>query len=93
MEEKKYEGTVQITSAEYRELVTEAVEAKARYDAVRSENWKHESTISKLEKELAETRKELDSCRQQFSAYAASLSSTRTPLDHSTYYNLCNQEG
>ena len=69
MEEKKYEGIVQITSAEYRELVTQAVEATKDASALRSENWKHESKISKLEKELAEMRKRLAEYEQRFGRY------------------------
>ena len=65
MEEKQYEGKVQITSAEYRELVTESTESRLRYETCRSEKWQLESEVKKLEEELASTRKELDSFRNQ----------------------------
>lgn len=80
MEEKKYEGTVQITSAEYRELVTEAVEATARYDAARSEKWQLERKISALEKELSEAKTELDACKNQLSQIAAYGGTNWNPL-------------
>lgn len=64
MEEKKYEGVVQITSAEYRELVTQAVEATTRCDSLLSENWKRERRIKELETELAETKKALAKIRR-----------------------------
>lgn len=64
MEEKKYEGIVQITSAEYRELVTEATENKLRYDNAISEKWKLESQIRELKKELETKIKELDEMRR-----------------------------
>lgn len=86
MEEKKYEGVVQITSAEYRELVTDAVRATERADTLRSENWKHEKRIRELEAELAETKKNLDACSQQLSIYVASASTGKT------YYNICNNK-
>lgn len=58
MEEKKYEaGRVEISSAEYRDLVEEA--AKARHDASveRSKRWKLEGTLKKTQEELELTRK------------------------------------
>ena len=61
MENKKqYEGTVSITSAEYRELVTDAVSAKAELSEVRSAKWKAESERDKLKTECEELRKQLD---------------------------------
>lgn len=64
MEEKKYEGIVQITSAEYRELVTEATENKLRYDNAISEKWNLESQIRNLKKELEIKIKDLDEMRR-----------------------------
>ena len=64
MEEKKYEGIVQITSAEYRELVTEATENKLRYDNAISEKWKLESQIRELKKELETKINELNEMRR-----------------------------
>ena len=58
--EKKYEGTVNITSAEYRELVTDAVTAKAELSEVRSAKWKLESERDKLQTECEGLRKRLD---------------------------------
>ena len=60
MEEKKYEaGRVEISSAEYRDLVTEAVEARRDASESRSEKWKLESEKSKLSKELEEANKKI----------------------------------
>ena len=64
MEEKKYEGIVQITSAEYRELVAEATENKMRYDNAISEKWNLESQIRKLKEELETKIKELNEMRR-----------------------------
>ena len=69
MEEKRYEGIVQITSAEYRELVTDAVKATERADTLRSKNWELESKASKLEKELTEMRKRLAEYEHRFGRY------------------------
>lgn len=53
MEEKKYEaGRVEISSTEYRDLVTEAVEARRDASESRSEKWRAESERDKLKKEL-----------------------------------------
>ena len=60
MEEKKYEaGRVEISSAEYRDLVTEAVEARRDASEARTEKWRLESENGKLKKELEETRKRI----------------------------------
>ncbi len=69
MEEIKYEGAVRISSAEYRELVTAAVEAKLRYDTVRSEKWALESKLKSLETELAEAKKEIDLYKAQQASF------------------------
>ena len=78
METAKYEGTVQITSAEYRELITEAVEAVKNFERARSENWQLESKINELKKELAETMKELDMCRSQLASFLSSATQSST---------------
>ena len=64
MEEKKYEGIVQITSAEYRELVTEATENKLRYDNAIREKLNLESQIRDLKEELEIKIKDLDEMRR-----------------------------
>lgn len=74
--EKKYEGTVTITSAEYRELVTEAVTQKHNADDYRSEKWKAESERNELKKECDELRKRLADAETQLAAYKLSLSRT-----------------
>lgn len=67
MEEKKYEaGRVEISSAEYRDLVTEAVKAREEASQCRSEKWKLESENKKLQTELEETKKELVAIRDSF---------------------------
>lgn len=58
MEEKKYEaGRVEISSAEYRDLVEEAVEARNNASQERSKRWEVEGVLKKTEEELALTRK------------------------------------
>ena len=58
MEEKNYEaGRVEISSAEYRDLVKEAVEARHDASVERSERWKLEDTLKKTKEELELTRK------------------------------------
>ena len=58
MEEKKYEaGKVEISSAEYRDLVTEAVTARHEASEMRSEKWRLEDTLKKTKEELELTRK------------------------------------
>ena len=58
MEEKNYEaGRVEISSAEYRDLVKEAVEARNDASVARSERWKLEDTLKKTKEELELTRK------------------------------------
>ena len=64
MEEKKYEGIVQITSAEYRELVTEATENKLKYGNAIIEKWNLERQISELKKELETKINDLDEARR-----------------------------
>ena len=57
MEEKKYEaGKVEISSAEYRDLVTEAVTARHEASEMRSEKWRLEDTLKKTKEELELTR-------------------------------------
>lgn len=58
MEEKNYEaGKVEISSAEYRDLVKEAVEASNQASQERSLRWKAEDDLKKTTEELALTRK------------------------------------
>ena len=60
MEEKKYEaGRVEISSAEYRDLVTEAVEARNSASQERSKRWELESELKKTKDELEHTRKKV----------------------------------
>lgn len=59
MEDKKYEaGRVEISSAEYRDLVTKATENRIAASDARSEKWK-------LERERDDLKKELESARAQ----------------------------
>lgn len=60
MEEKKYEaGKVEISSAEYRDLIKEAVEARNDASQARSEKWKLESEKDKISKELELANKKI----------------------------------
>lgn len=66
MENKKYEGRVVITSEEYRELVTEAVQNKADYERANSDRWRVESENRKLKEELDALNKKLKEYESQF---------------------------
>lgn len=60
MEEKKYEaGRVEISSAEYRDLVTDMVEAQKEASETRSRFWNMESERNKLSKELESANKRI----------------------------------
>jgi predicted nucleic acid-binding Zn-ribbon protein len=60
MEEKKYEaGKVEISSAEYRDLIKEMVEAQRDASEARSEKWRLESEKSKLSQELEAANKKI----------------------------------
>lgn len=90
MEDIKYEGSVCISSAEYRELVTKAVEAELRCDAMRSEKWGLETENRKLKTELAEAKKEIDSHRNQLAAFyvnAATRSDCKVRTTDISKYN------
>ena len=70
MDEKKYEaGRVEISSAEYRDLVTEAVESRESASHFRSENWKLESENKKLEEELSLTKKHVEELKSKLDMY------------------------
>ena len=61
MEEKKYEaGRVEISSAEYRDLVKDMVEAQKDASEARSARWKADTENSKLKEELALARKKIE---------------------------------
>lgn len=80
MEEKKYEaGKVEISSAEYRDLVTEAVEARHEASEQRSEKWKLESEKNKLSKELEEAKKRISELESVLSTLQASVPYGSTP--------------
>lgn len=60
MEERKYEmGRVEISSTEYRDLVTEAVQARNEASEYRSEKWRIERERDNLKEELESTRKQV----------------------------------
>ena len=58
--EEKSTGTVQITSAEYRELVEKAVREELSASEYRSKCWKLESELKTAQSELANVKSELD---------------------------------
>jgi uncharacterized coiled-coil DUF342 family protein len=103
MEEKKYEaGRVEISSAEYRDLVTEAVEARREASEARSEKWRLESENSKLKKELDETCKrvtELENIYKSLHSTSNYPINTPQPSDDKKFPWLsdviydCNKEG
>ena len=61
MEEKKYEaGRVEISSAEYRDLVKDMVDAQHDASETRSRNWSLQSENSKLKEENALMKKKIE---------------------------------
>ena len=89
MEEKKYEaGRVEISSAEYRDLVTEAVKSSEEASRVRSEKWKLEDEKRKLEEQLAIAHKEIAALSERVEAMTGELRSYKQQCLHLT--NYCN---
>lgn len=82
MEDKKYEaGRVEISSAEYRELVTDAVtNEKAAYEA-RNERWKAETERDKAKKELEEARAKIAELESTLQALQGSLANSSVPYN------------
>lgn len=79
MEEKKYEaGRVEISSAEYRDLVAEAVAARHEASEQRSEKWRVESERDKLKKELEEAHKKISELESVLAALQASVPNPNT---------------
>ena len=83
MEDKKYEaGRVEISSAEYRDLVTEAVEARREASEQRSEKWRLESEVKKCKEELANANKkveELESIIRNLQTYGSTPAPNNAP--------------
>lgn len=70
MEDKKYEaGKVEISSAEYRDLVTEAVTARSEASQERSRRWEVEETLKKTKEELELTKKKVGELENINEAY------------------------
>ena len=66
MEEKKYEaGKVEISSAEYRDLVKEAVEARRDASEIRSEKWRLETELRECKEKLGNCCKENEDLRRR----------------------------
>lgn len=63
--EEKSTGTVQITSAEYRELVEKAVREEVSASEYRSKCWKLESELNAAKAELEKTKEQLANARAQ----------------------------
>ena len=74
MDEKKYEaGRVEISSAEYRDLVKEAVESSEIASRLRNENWKLESENKKLEEELSLAKKHVEELISKLNMYESAF--------------------
>ena len=102
MDEKKYEsGKVEISSAEYRDLIKEMVEAKRDASEIRSEKWKLEDEKRKLEQELDSAKKKiaelegiLGSLQMGLHSQYSDLTSTpNRPLRSEITYASNNKEG
>lgn len=60
MDEKKYEtGKVEISSAEYRDLIKEAIEARCDASQARSDKWRLEDEKRKISQELELANKKI----------------------------------
>lgn len=80
MEDKKYEaGRVEISSAEYRDLVTEAVTAKNEAYQHRNEKWKLEDELKKCKKELADANKRVEELEGILSALQVGIAPNTAP--------------
>lgn len=82
MEDKKYEaGRVEISSAEYRELVIDAVtNEKAAKDA-RNERWKAEMERDEAKKELEAARAKIAELERFLQSLQGSLTTTSGPCN------------
>ena len=82
MEGKKYEaGRVEISSAEYRELVIDAVtNEKAAHDA-RSEKWKAESERDEAKKELEVARAKIAELERILQSLQGSMTTMSIPCN------------
>lgn len=92
MEEKKYEaGRVEISSAEYRDLVTTAVAAEKDASEARSRMWEARSERDKVTKELEETRKKVSELESILATLQASVPSPNSaPWWNQFTYNTNN---
>lgn len=85
MEDKKYEaGRVEITSEEYRDLVTEAVMARRDASEARSDKWRVESERDKIAKELELANKKIAELEMTIRSLQTSyphIGSTPIPLN------------
>ena len=71
MEDKKYEaGRVEISSAEYRDLVEEATKNSIEAAEARSDRWRAESERDKLKAELEKANAEIADLRTKLSFYS-----------------------
>lgn len=70
MEDKKYEaGRVEISSAEYRDLVEEATKNSIEASEERSNRWRVESERDKLKAELEKANAEIADLKTKLSFY------------------------
>ena len=87
MEDKKYEaGKVEISSAEYRDLIKDAVEAHMEASQTRSDKWRLESEKSKLSQELEAANKRIAELESILSNLQTGLHHSYTPDPNATPY-------
>ncbi len=79
--EEKSTGTVQITSAEYRELVEKAVREEVSANEYCSKFWKVESELKAAQTEVANLEAELDKTTADFLKAEEQLASARVQLN------------
>jgi predicted translin family RNA/ssDNA-binding protein len=74
MEDKTYEaGRVEISSAEYRDLVKEATENAIDARDARRERWAAEKELDTVKKELDKANAEIESLRKELESFKAML--------------------
>lgn len=82
MEDKKYEaGRVEISSAEYRDLVEEATKNSIEASEARSDRWRAESERDKLKAELEKANAEIADLKTKLSFYSNYLPSNLNGLE------------
>lgn len=94
MEEKTYEaGRVEISSAEYRDLVKEAVKSSEDASRLRSEKWNLEGQLAKAHKEIAALSEKVEAMTEELSSYRQQCSYLTNSFINSTTHTAVSNIG